>query len=59
MARFLSSISSRYDRRLAMVVSSEVAYGLMRMGSALAEPGGIVPSVFREMEPARAWLLED
>lgn len=57
MADFLARHGNRFGRRLAMVVSSDVAYGLMRMGSAQAADGGVVPDVFRDFEAARAWLL--
>ena len=40
-----------------MVVSSDMAYGLMRMGSVHAEHGGVAPAVFRDLAEARRWLL--
>lgn len=44
--------------RVAVVVASEVAYGLARMGEAhAAELGGDL-QIFREMDSARRWLRE-
>jgi hypothetical protein len=57
MARFLTQHSSRFGKRLGVVTSSDVGYGLMRLGSAHVEFGGVTPAVFREFSEARAWLL--
>jgi hypothetical protein len=43
-------------RRMAVVTSSDVHYGLARMGSTLAEDAGIESGVFREYSDAVAYL---
>lgn len=58
MARLLPSINPRPNRRVAMVVSQNVAFGLMRLGSVFAAQAGVLAGVFREVEAARAWLLD-
>lgn len=58
MAEFLAQHGPRFGSRLAMVVAGEVDYGLMRMGSAYAELGGVEPRVFRDYGEALAWLQE-
>lgn len=58
MAAFLGRERERFGAKLAMVVASDVAYGLMRMGAAHAEAGGVHPAVFRDREAARGWLLD-
>jgi hypothetical protein len=59
MARFLARHREAYGSRLVMVAPSDLAFGLMRLGSVTAEAGGVVTEVFREYEPARAWVLGD
>jgi hypothetical protein len=56
MAYFLASRAGRYARRLAMVAVTDLAYGMMRMGSAVAESQGIAARVFRDRASAMAWL---
>ncbi len=58
MARFLASIGHRFAHRAALVASTDVAFGLMRLGSSLVADGGPTPGVFRDVEAARAWLLD-
>jgi hypothetical protein len=41
-----------------MVTTGDLAFGLMRLGSATAEIGGVAAEVFRDMESARAWLMD-
>lgn len=57
MARFLARNRHAFNSRLVMVAPSDLAFGLMRLGAVTAEAGGVVAEVFREFEPARAWLL--
>ena len=57
MALFLADLAPRFGNRLAMLVSSTVGYGLMRMGSAYAESDESKPEVFRDYDEARRWLL--
>jgi hypothetical protein len=58
MARFLAAHGRRYGKRVAMVTTGDLAFGLMRLGSATAEIGGVAAEVFRDMESARAWLMD-
>jgi hypothetical protein len=56
MAYFLASRAERYAQRLGMVAVTDLAYGMMRMGSAVAESQGIAARVFRDRASAMAWL---
>jgi hypothetical protein len=44
------------DPRIAVVVSGDVAFGMARMYSALAEESSVPTSVFRDLEEAMRWL---
>jgi len=57
MARFLASNGTRFNNRLGMVAPTDLAYGLMRVGSATAGINGLDAMVFRHFEEAREWLL--
>jgi hypothetical protein len=59
MGRYLASHGGRFGGRLALVASESFAYGLMRLGAASVEGGGVAASVFRDEPSARAWLLAD
>jgi hypothetical protein len=48
----------RIDRR-AILVASDLQYGLARMFSQLVAPSGQDVQPFRDMEEARAWLFGD
>jgi hypothetical protein len=54
----LAAIGDRISRRVAVVVSSEVAYGLMRMGSVHAERAGLSVRVCRARREAVDWVLD-
>ena len=56
MGRFLAAQGARFGGRLALVASENFAYGLMRLGAAAAESGGVAASVFRDEPAALAWL---
>jgi hypothetical protein len=56
MARFLAAHGRRFGNRLAMVTNGDLAFGLMRLGAVIAESGGVVAEVFRDMPSARSWL---
>jgi len=58
MGLFLADLSARYNGRMAMVVSSLVGYGLMRMGTPYAETKGGTVEVFKDYDEARRWLLQ-
>lgn len=57
MAKFLAANGARFNNRLAMVAPTDLAYGLMRVGSVTADMGGLTSMVFRRFEEAREWLL--
>lgn len=57
MASFLAGQRDRFSKRVAMVTSSDVAYGLMRIGAVYVERGGVTPEVFRDLEEAKTWLV--
>jgi len=57
VARFLASNGERFGKRLGMVTSTDLAYGLMRMGAVTAEMGGVTSRVFRDFEQTKMWLL--
>src|SRR5512145_637165 len=43
MARFLGVNGDRFGRRLGMVTSNDISYGLMRLGAATVEAYGVTP----------------
>jgi hypothetical protein len=53
----LAAIGDRISRRVAVVVSSEVAYGLMRMGGVHAERAGLSVRVCRARGEAIDWVV--
>ncbi len=57
MADFLSREAAGFGSRLGMVTSTDVQFGLMRLGAAYAENEGVDAAVFRDYDEARAWLL--
>ena len=58
-AGFLASIAPRFSQRMAFVANVDLSYGLMRMCATFMEHAGCVAEVFRELGPARAWLLAE
>ncbi|MFL5562242.1 MAG: STAS/SEC14 domain-containing protein [Gemmatimonadaceae bacterium] len=56
MADFLASHAERFGRRLALVASSDAAFGLMRLGAVGLEQKGVDSRVFRDLAEAEAWL---
>jgi hypothetical protein len=59
MAGFLAAHGRRFGHRLAMVTTGDLAFGLMRLGAATAESGGLVAEVFRDLATAKAWLSRE
>jgi hypothetical protein len=57
LAQFLSQHGTRFGLCLAMVVSTDLAYGLMRLGGTHTEMSGLRSAVFRDINEARIWLL--
>ena len=56
MAEFLSSRSDHFGNICAIVAQQPLHFGLMRMGSAIAEYHGMQTSVFESQEEAKKWL---
>jgi hypothetical protein len=46
-------------RRVAILVDSDLAYGLGRMYEAYCLPGTVLVAVFRREDEARRWLFQD
>ena len=59
MAKFLAGRAARFDGRLAMAVSTELHYGLMRMAEVFSESSGLSARVFATAEEALAWLRRE
>ena len=59
MGRFCASIAPRFGGRAAVVATTDLAYGLVRIGAVFAEQGGVGTQVFRSLNAARAWLLTE
>ncbi len=58
IAEFLIHQGPRFGGKLAMVVSSDLAFGLLRQGAVDTEEGGVNAVVFRDLQEARAWIRE-
>ncbi len=43
-------------RKVAILASSDVGFGTMRMLASMRERPGLVLNVFRDLEEAKAWL---
>ncbi len=57
-AEFLGDLPTNVVARSAWLVSTDVRFGLARMLSVYAGEKGITIQVFRDLDRARAWLLE-
>lgn len=57
-AQALGVIGDRFSQRLAVVASTAVAFGLMRMGGVHAENVGLTVHVFRDFHSALEWVLQ-
>jgi hypothetical protein len=57
MAYFLVSRAQQFARRLAMVASTDLAFGMMRMGTVVVESQGVAARVFRDRAAAMTWLV--
>lgn len=53
---FVGARSAPHRRRVALVASSDLAFGLSRMFQTLRSDSKTDLRVFRELEPAEAWL---
>ncbi len=49
-------VDSNAVRKVAILVSSDVGFGMMRMLALMRERPGLVLNVFRDLEEAKAWL---
>ena len=56
VAEYLGPFSARVGGRVAVVASSDVHFGLSRLGSVYTEGVGVEAQVFRDVESATAWL---
>lgn len=56
MGQFLADHAPRFGRRLALLVDSDAAFGLMRLGSVGIEQRGVDSRVFRDAAEAGTWL---
>jgi hypothetical protein len=56
MAYFVASLGDRFARRFAIIAPSDLAFGMMRLGSVVTEAEGVETNVFRDREAAMAWL---
>ena len=59
IAAFLSTRRSLFHSRLATVASSDLAYGLLRMGTVFSSDQGIDSAAFRSRDEAVAWLCTE
>ena len=57
MAHSLSTLTKRFNGRVAMVTPDDLSYRLMRMDSVFSMEGGFEPEVFRTYTDARKWIL--
>lgn len=55
----MESIMKKFDAKMAIVVSSEVNYGMGRMFEALSDSRNMKVKVFRDVENAGEWLKKD
>lgn len=53
---FLAYHAAAFGNRIALVVSSDVAYGVVRMAAEDLRTAGIAANVFRDGAEARRWL---
>ena len=49
-------VDSKIVRKVAILVSSDIGFGMMRMLAMIRERPGLVLNVFRDLEEAKAWL---
>jgi hypothetical protein len=56
IAEFVGPHAERIGGRCAVVTSSDLQFGLGRMGAAHAEGVGVNAAIFRDVAPALEWL---
>ncbi len=56
VAEYIGPFAGRVGGRVAVVASSDVHFGLSRLGSVYSESVGVEAQVFRDVESAVAWL---
>ena len=59
VAEYLGPYRERIRRRCAIVVSTDLHFGLSRMGSAYSESVGVDARVFRSTAEALEWLRDE
>jgi hypothetical protein len=57
-AKNIENIMKRFSAKLAIVVSSDVNYGMGRMMEIFCAQRNIDVKVFKELDLAKKWLLE-
>ncbi len=50
------NVTAKTVRKVAILTSSDLGFGMMRMLSSMRERPGLVLNVFRDLEEAKAWL---
>ena len=58
-AHMLAPLVNHFGSRIAMVATSDLDYGLLRVAAVTLEGDGADAAVFRDVDAAREWLLED
>ena len=56
VARFLGEHADAIGRRCAVLVTEDVHFGLIRMGSTYTQDTGVQTEIFRDMSEALTWL---
>jgi hypothetical protein len=56
VAEYLGPFAARIGGRAAVVASSDVHFGLSRLGSVYSESVGVEVQVFRDLDSAVTWL---
>jgi len=56
VAEYVGPFARRVGGRVAVVASSDVHFGLSRLGSVYTETVGVEAQVFRDVESAVSWL---
>ncbi len=49
-------VEPAFVRKVAILASSDVGFGMMRMLASMRERPGLILNVFRDLEEAKAWL---
>ena len=58
-AKSIENLMKKFSAKMAIVVSSDVNYGMGRMMEIFSEQRGVDVKVFKEFEPAKLWLKKE